>query len=413
METRRAVGLMLLMLWAPSAWPADDPPDDEEDNPCRDVLPAASGSLDTMRAGLQWTVCSAAWVMDRMFGGKHQYAEFEDDTSGRAGFGLSWNEHDGTEFGGRFQANMKLPALNERFNATIGRANRDEYIADEVADIGPVGRSFYDDKPAEWFAGLGYSVRRERDNQFNLGAGVKLASPLNPFVNARYRHFSYPRDDISLTFGSTAFWENDEGFGLTQIFDSDFDLNRNYMLRLATSLRWSEETLGVRWRSRLALYQTIAHHRAMRYELNVRGETDGTEPDRYGLSVTHRRSIWRDWFFIEAGVNLIWTDGPLPADRCDACPGASIGFEFLFGGAYDRALRREAREAERAAREAEQAAAREAEQAAAREAEQAAREAEQAAREAEQAAAREAEQAAAREAEQAAAREAERAEEPR
>jgi hypothetical protein len=29
-------------------------------------------------------------------------------------------------------------------------------------------------------------------------------------------------------------------------------------------------------------------------------------------------------------------------DRCNACLGASIGFEVLFGDAYDRALRHQA-----------------------------------------------------------------------
>jgi hypothetical protein len=40
-------------------------------------------------------------------------------------------------------------------------------------------------------------------------------------------------------------------------------------------------------------------------------ETDDTQPDLYGLRVTHRRPVLRDWLFIE------------------------------FGDAYDRALRRD------------------------------------------------------------------------
>jgi hypothetical protein len=80
----------------------------------------------------------------------------------------------------------------------------------------------------------------------------------------------------------------------------------------------------------------------MRYEAFVRGETDGTEPDLYGIAVTHRRSAWRDWLFFEFGAELFWADGPLPADRCNACVGAALGFEILFGDGYDRILRRDA-----------------------------------------------------------------------
>ena len=74
----------------------------------------------------------------------------------------------------------------------------------------------------------------------------------------------------------------------------------------ASLLRMSEQTEGVRWRSRVALYQAIDYKRAMRYEVSMRGETDGTQPDLYGLRVTHRRSVLRDWLFIEFGGSLFY-----------------------------------------------------------------------------------------------------------
>ncbi|MGE0031152.1 MAG: hypothetical protein AB7T20_08565, partial [Steroidobacteraceae bacterium] len=261
---------------------------------------------------------------------------------------LGWNEQDEFEVDTRFRASVQLPAINERFNATIGRASRDEYVADEQAAVGPVVGAFSDDEPAEWFAGVGYRVFRDRDSRFDLGAGLKLESPLNPYANARFRHYVYFNDELLLTMRTTGFVENDEGFGITQAFDLDRVLGPDYLLRFGNSVRLSEETDGVRWRSRLALYQAIDYRRAMRYELSVRGETDGTQPDLYGLRVTHRRSVLRDWLFIEYGGVLFWADGPEPSDRCDACLGASIGFEVLFGDAYDRALRRDRRTRTRA-----------------------------------------------------------------
>lgn len=322
--------------------------DETSGDGCRGEQPTDAEGLDAVRAGLQRSVCSTARFVDRLFGGEHEYSEMEDDTNGRAAFALGWNEQHGADLDGRFRASVTLPALNERLNATIGRAGRDEFVADEVTAIGAVGGSFSDDDPAEWFAGFGYRVHRGRDSRFDLGTGVKLDSPLNPYVNARFRHYLYPRHGLLLTLRSTAFWENHEGFGVTQAFDADRVLGRDYLLRWGNSVRLSEGTDGVRWRSRLALYQAIDYRRAMRYEIRVRGETDGTQPDLYGLHVTHRRSMWRQWLFIELGGALFWADGPLPADRCHACLGASIGFEILFGEAYDRALRREARAQEAA-----------------------------------------------------------------
>ncbi|MEX1993935.1 MAG: hypothetical protein WD929_04670 [Steroidobacteraceae bacterium] len=359
---RSPLPFLLLMVALPAAAQVAPPPDApgeststadpaaaagaEVTNGCRgEPVPDATG-LDTMRSGLQRGVCSTARFVDRLFGGEHEYSEVEDDTNGRAGLTFGWNELDEFEVDTRLRASVTLPAINERFNATIGRASRDEYVADELATVGPVVGAFSDDQPAEWFAGLGYRVFQDRDSRFDLGAGIKLETPLNPYVNARFRHYVYVGDDVLLSFRTTAFVENDEGFGVTQAFDLDRVMSPDYLLRFANSVRMSEGTEGIRWRTRLALYQTIDYRRAMRYEISMRGETDGTQPDLYGLRVTHRRSMFRDWFFVEYGGALFWADGPLPSDRCNACFGASIGFEFMFGDAYDRALQREARDLE-------------------------------------------------------------------
>ena len=305
-------------------------------------LPETEG-LDTMRAGLQRGVCSTARFVDRLFGGENEYSEYEDESNGRASVTLGWDQQDDVEVDLRFRASVNLPQINERFHATIGRATPDEFVADSMGGFNPAVSQFTDDEPAEWFAGVGYRAHRTRDSRFDLSAGVKLQSPLNPYANARYRHYIYGGPGVLLTLRTTAFVENDEGFGITQAFDIDKVLNSEYLFRLSNSVRMSEKTEGVRWRIRPALYQAIDYKRAMRYEAFVRGETDGAQPDLYGVAITHRRSAWRDWLFIEFGAELFWADGPEPADRCSACVGASIGFEVMFGDAYDRILRRDAR----------------------------------------------------------------------
>ena len=306
----------------------EDPPDEE--------------AIDSVRAGLHQGVCSTARFVDRLFGRENQFSEYEDDSNGRAGVTFGWDEHDNFEVDTRFRASVNLPQINERFSATIGRASRDEFVADEIGVFNPVVGAFSDDEPAEWFAGVGYRAHRGRDSRFDLGAGIKLESPLNPYANARYRRYFYHPSGVLLTLRTTFFVENDEGFGVTQAFDVDKVLEDGYLLRFSNSLRFSEETEGMRWRFRPALYKTIDYRRAMRYEAFVRGETDGTQPDLYGVAVTHRRSAWRDWLFLEFGGELFWADGPLPADRCNACVGVAIGFEILFGDAYDMILRRDA-----------------------------------------------------------------------
>ena len=293
-------------------------------------MPRREG-IDTVRAGIHRGVCSTARFVDRVFGRDNQFSEYKDDTNGRAGVTLGWDEQDGFEVDTRFRVSVNLPQINERFSATIGRASSDEFLADENSVFNPAVGAFSDDQPAGWFAGVGYRAHRGRDSRFDLGAGIKLETPLNPYANARYRHYIYRPSGVLLTLRTTAFVEKDEGFGLTQAFDVDKVLDEACLVRISNSLRWSEETDGVRWRVRPALYQAIDHRRAMRYEAFVRGETDGTEPDLYGVrsriaALPGATGCFSSLAWNSSGRTVRW-----PADRCSACVGAAVGFEILFG----------------------------------------------------------------------------------
>ncbi len=94
-----------------------------------------------MRAGLERGVCSTARFVDRLFGRENEYSEYEDESNGRASVTLGWNEQDGVEVDTRFRVSVNLPQINDRFNATIGRATRDEYVADELRRLRSRGRA--------------------------------------------------------------------------------------------------------------------------------------------------------------------------------------------------------------------------------------------------------------------------------
>ncbi len=164
------LAFLVLTCVPPLAMPSDDPPPPEmnaelERRPSTAAAarskPEAEG-IDTMRAGLQRGVCSTARFVDRIFGRENQYSEYEDDSNGRASVTLGWDEQDGFEVDTRFRASVNLPQINERFNATIGRATSDEYLADEIGVFNPAVGAFSDDDPAEWFAGVGYRAHPRR-----------------------------------------------------------------------------------------------------------------------------------------------------------------------------------------------------------------------------------------------------------
>lgn len=303
-------------------------------DPCRPEEHGQPGGLDRFRRGLEQQVCATAQWFDGLFGDARETADLYGKSFGRVGLALNWDELEDVGVDGRFRASLALPQMNRRLNAVVGRDDPESFVDDSYDDVTFLPGAFSDDTSATWYAGVSYLARGDRDSVVDYGAGLKLSTPMNPYVKARYRHYTPLGGDVLLTRRATAFWENDDGFGLTASVEADWSIDDERLLRFANTATFSEATRGLRWRSRMTLYQALGADSAMRYEMSIQGETDGEQPDYKGLRVTHRRSAWRDWFFLEFGTSLFWADAELPEDRCDACLGASFGFEVLFGDRY-------------------------------------------------------------------------------
>jgi hypothetical protein len=305
------------------------------EDPCRAAADPDAARLDRLRYGMEVSVCATSRWFDGLFGDPRENAEVYANTHGRIGLGVNWDERDQLTVNGRFRARFVLPTLGERFNLIAGRDSQENFIDDSYDDISFLPGRFSDDRDAQWFAGVSYVADASDRSLFDVSAGVQLQSPLNPYLKARYRYFIQPSSHLLLTLRSTTFWENDDGLGLTLAADADRALDDRRVLRLANTATFAEATEGVRWRTRLLLYEMLDARSAIRYEAAVKGQTDGTNPDYYGLRVTYRRSAWRDWFFLEYTSNLFWSDGTAPRQRCDACLGVGVGFEIMFGDRYD------------------------------------------------------------------------------
>jgi hypothetical protein len=293
--------------------------------------------LDRLREGVLAGVCSTSRWFDGLFGDPRDDAEFYQQTYGRLGVGLAWDELDGARVDGHFRANLFLPALGDRVNAVVGREAQETYLDDTFEDTRFLPGSFSDDQAAEWYAGLNYSAVDGTNSRFDLGAGLQVKSPLNPYVKARYRYYLRAAEHVLLTSRSTAFWENQDGFGVTLALDTDWFVHQGALLRWANTVTRSQATDGMGWRSRLAWYQAVSEKSAMRYEASMRGETGGIQPDLKELRITYRRAMWREWFFLETYGGAFWADDEDPARRCSACASVGVGFELMFGERYDTA----------------------------------------------------------------------------
>jgi hypothetical protein len=338
------VALTLLLLARPDPAQAGDA-EDAPPTPAgevaayKDPCGGESGdekALDLLREGVFKGVCSSARWFDGLFGDPRDQIESYGQTYGRVGVGLAWDELDDVSFDGHFRANIQLPVLGSRFNAVIGRESEEAYINDNFGDTGFLPGSFSDGRDSSWYAGLNFRAMNGTRSRFDVSAGVQGGTPLNPYVRARYRYFMHPADRWLITARLTPFWENQDGFGITLAVDNDWSIRDELLLRWANTITRSESTDGAFWRTRFILYQALSTRSAVRYEAGLRGETGGVQPDLRELKVTYRRSVWRDWFFLEVYSGVFWADDEDPERQCDACAMAGLGFELMFGDRYDQ-----------------------------------------------------------------------------
>jgi len=315
--------------------PAVVPDSLDRRDPCRGEARQDAEQIDRLRQGVFTGVCSTSRWFDNLFGDARNYEGAYGETYGRVGLGVSWDELDDAQFDGHFRGSFPLPALGNKFNAVIGRETEETFIDDNFDDVGFLPGSFSDDGDVDWYAGINYNSLEGTNSRFDISAGLQVKSPLNPYVKARYRYYLYPAEKVLVTTRTTAFWENEDGFGLTFAVDSDWSISDRALLRWANTFTRSEATDGLRWKTRLAWYQALTDKSAMRYEGLLRGETAGIQPDLKQLKVTYRRSVWRRWFFVETFGGVFWADDEDPTERCDACAMVGVGFELMFGERYD------------------------------------------------------------------------------
>ncbi len=172
---------------------------------------------------------------------------------------------------------------------------------------------------------------RGRRSRLSLGAGVKLQSPLNPYVKAAYRYYAPLSEEVIARAQQTVFWENDEGLGTSLRAGVDWLLSGDRMLRWNNYLKLTQDTRGTYWNTNLTLYQRLGEIRAIALRGGVRGET-GREysPIEYQLEAIYRQPFRRDWLFLEVRGGGGWLR-TREAESRDFVPRVAVVFEMVFG----------------------------------------------------------------------------------
>ena len=171
----------------------------------------------------------------------------------------------------------------------------------------------------------------EDGGHWDADAGLRLRSPLDPFVKGSYRFMTGSSASTLFSFRETLFWQNSEKFGFTSRIDIEKIIRDTWLFRWTGSGTFSERTEGVRGYTSFTLMRGLPNRRAFAAELFTKGEFDAAVPvGDYGVKFAYRRSVKRDWLVLESRVSLTFPKDE-PWQVREATWGVGVGLEMFFG----------------------------------------------------------------------------------
>jgi hypothetical protein len=270
--------------------------------------------LDESHAFIEQGLADLAERVDHFFGDDHRLDE------DRPGSVVRWRNEFRTAEDRRFayrtsaRASVELPAtlrwLGSARLVISGESQRDptRTIAEDPANPGFSPVVTAEQASLE----LRQPLYRTADTLTDVGAGVRLRIPPEPYVRARLRHRQPLGLGVTLRLSPSVFWESLDGFGTASGLDLERPLGAHTLLRLGNHAQLTEVSKGVEWGSEASLAHEFASLRtATAVGAGISGDTRPTaEVLLYRIFTRVRRDVWRRWLFLELEPEIGW-----PLDR--------------------------------------------------------------------------------------------------
>lgn len=306
--------MLLAWLAAPTchAATADEPVPPE-------VSVVAENARSTVRSIAVWLARGVdSWFGDRPFeqGGKV--------TDGRLSTALLLRQHDHPDFDVRFNARFRLPNVEERLYAFVGRDDQRDIITDRPGAFSRQDRLLDDSRDRDFFAGLGRSLNDAIDLRVGLRGGF------NPFAQARYRNEWLIGPNDLADFRQTVFWSLDDHFGSTTAFSYEHAFTPDLAARWLNSATITQESEHFEWSTLLGAYRSFGDQRVLALETLANGETgSGVALGDYGVQVRWEQPVYEDWLLVGVLLGHFWPRESEDSPRQRAwAVGASLKMRF-------------------------------------------------------------------------------------
>lgn len=267
---------------------------------CRDEEGRPEGWLDLTHSYLSQRLCEPAAWFDGFFGDPRTLEENPVGSFIRVRNAARWDQNEGLQFRASVRANLMLPRLSERVRLLVAR---DDELEGEYPDTGA-----FDDPENRTRLGLRFIASERARSRFDIDGTVRLTSgSLNPRIRGRYRYIRALSDRSLGRFTQSAFWEREEGFGITTRLDWEWLPDRNRLVRWSARGTSSEKSDGIDWRTGLVSFRQLDIRSAVRAEVGAWGFTQPRfETEEYFVALRYRRQFLRNWLYYEIEPEHAW-----------------------------------------------------------------------------------------------------------
>jgi hypothetical protein len=287
--------------------------------------------LDRTRQGVHDALWHSAMHVDRWFGSTRDESEYKANVYGSIAPAVLWDQHYGFSTPFRFNVNLPLPQLDQRFHAFVGRFDPNELITESSEPSGAFRRQYGPVTQDETLFGLGFHQPPKQGGYFDAGAGIRLSLPLDPYLKGSYVYERGASERGLFSLRETGFWQRSQGFGVTNRIDTERIYNLRWLARWTGSVTFSQRSKGALWWSTVDLIRGFPSRRAVALEVESDGQTDDRVPlHNYGAKIAYRQSVVRKWLILELRTSVSWPKD-LPEQHRKLSPGVGVGFEMLFG----------------------------------------------------------------------------------
>jgi len=239
---------------------------------------------------------------------------------------LIMTEGSANEYKLDFSARLRLPDLSKRLRLYVDSYDTDY---DTMEDIFSARyRQRLDLERGEGAtAGLTYFFSDHMKRDLSLSTGLKFRPEPSPKIRLRGR-FRKSFDIWRAEFAQSGFWSEKDGFGERTEFTLDRPSGEIHLVRLRSSVVWSEVSHGVDWGQFASYYARFSSRRSAALKLGVRGYSHPSWiTDQYLARVAYRKRVHRDWLFMEIEPGLDF----FREDDFKMTPLINIKFEIVIG----------------------------------------------------------------------------------